>query len=240
MKHEDLAIGSYRRAVSNLIPRMTTVALVSYKDQIEQENPGFDRAKFLYRLRRTEYEKEYGNQYAHPGFGSRLLARTIDIVPKIGPLKVFKLRVPDAAQQDVYVKSINGTVDKFNSYLSSLKNQAPGTPSRGLDLAEIDLDTGKPARLGEYRLADIAYADLLDRLLSDPHQQMTADVRQSFTDFYAARNEPAWYRSKPLQWQKLSAALADFDRRSGSSTDSLESRRTASDGTNSAHAQALR
>lgn len=62
LKHEDLAIGSYRRSVSNLIPRMTTVALVSYKDQIEKESPGFDRAKFLYRLRRTEFEKVYGTQ----------------------------------------------------------------------------------------------------------------------------------------------------------------------------------
>jgi len=42
MKHEDLAIGNYRRAVSGLIARMTTVALVHYKHQIEKEHPGFD------------------------------------------------------------------------------------------------------------------------------------------------------------------------------------------------------
>ena len=47
LKHEDLAIGSYRRSVSSLIPKMTAIALVSYKDQIEKENPGFDHKKFV-------------------------------------------------------------------------------------------------------------------------------------------------------------------------------------------------
>jgi len=45
---------------------MTTVALVNYKDQIEKESPGFDRKKFIYRLDRTEYEKDFGTQYTTP------------------------------------------------------------------------------------------------------------------------------------------------------------------------------
>jgi hypothetical protein len=213
LKHEDLAIGSYRRSVSNLIPRMTTVALVSYKDQIEKESPGFDRAKFLFRLRRTEFEKVYGTQYAQPGIGSRLIAYTIDLVPKIGPLKVFKLRVPDSGEQDIYIKSINGTVDKFDSYLVTMTVPAAGATRRAPDLAEIDLDTGKPSRLGEYRLADLTYARLLDRLVTDPGQPITPDVRQSLTDFYAIRTEPAWYFRKPRDWQKLTAALAALNGR---------------------------
>ncbi len=127
MKHEDLAIGSYRRAVSGLIPKMTTVALVHYKGQMQKENPGFDQTKFVYRLNRTEYEKSYGKQYAHPGFGSHLLAITFAALPKIGPLKVFALKVPNATDQDIYIKSINGTVDRFNTYLKALQAaSAPG------------------------------------------------------------------------------------------------------------------
>ena len=212
MTHEDLAIGSYRRAVSFLIPKMTTVALVNYKDQIEKEDPGFDHKKFVYRLSRTEYEKDFGKQYAHPHFGSRVLALIFSVLPKIGPLKIFALKVPAPADQDVYIKSINGTVDKFNRYLAgfqakpSPQGKAPGTP----DLSEIDLDTGKPSELGEYRLADETYAKLLHALLQDP-KPMLPDVRKSLVDFYAKRKEPAWYQKKPKQWQMLTADLAAFD-----------------------------
>ena len=67
MKNEDLAIGSYRWAVSTLIPKMTKVALVSYSGEIEKENPGFDHKKFVYRFRRTEFEQSYGKGYREAG-----------------------------------------------------------------------------------------------------------------------------------------------------------------------------
>ncbi len=213
MKHEDLAIGSYRRAVSGLIPKMTTVALVNYKDQIEKENPGFDRRKFVYRLGRTEYEKDFGKQYAHPRLGSHVLAYIFAVLPKVGPLKVFALKVPSPAEQDVYIKSVNGTVDKFNSYLTGLQARptVDGHTPTSPDLSEIDLDTGKPSELGEYRLADESYGKLLHTLLNDPKQPMLPDVRKSFTDFYARRREPVWYKKKPKNWQLLKADLATFD-----------------------------
>ncbi|WP_213806293.1 zinc dependent phospholipase C family protein [Granulicella sp. dw_53] len=216
MKHEDLAISSYRRAVSSLIPKITTVALVSYKDQIEKENPGFDHKKFVYRLKRTEFEKQYGKQYAHPGIGSRVLAFFIRILPKIGPLKVFSLKIPNADEQDVYLKSINSTVDRLNLYLASVEAPTPTqTPTSQLqkapDLPEIDLDTGKPSQFGEYHLADLSYASLLDTLMHDSKVPMTPDVYQSFIDFYSVRQEPAWYVKKPKDWKRLQANLALFD-----------------------------
>jgi len=215
LTHEDLALASYRRAVSKLIPKMTTVAAVSYKDQIEKEDPGFQRDKFVYRLKRTEFEKEYGRQYAHPGFGSRVLALFIRILPKVGPLKAFSLMVPNAADQDLYIKSVNTTVDQFNSLLVQIKPPSEGSPDsmlqQALDLQEIDLDTGKPSRLGEYRRADQTYARLLDKILSDPKAQMAPDIHQSFVDFYSVRTQPAWYARKPKDWQKLQKNLATFD-----------------------------
>jgi hypothetical protein len=213
MKNEDLAIGSYRWAVSSLIPQMTKVAWVSYRGEIEKETPGADHKTFIYRLRRTEFEKEYGKQYQRPGFGTRVLALFIRLLPKVGPLRSLQIKVPDAAQQDLYVKSINLTVDKFDGYLIAMRelarlsatDQQIATPP---ELAEIDLDTGKPSRFGEYRLADESYAELLDDLLHDPKKTMTADVRQSFTDFYGnPGSEPEWYGKKPKDWAKLQADL---------------------------------
>jgi hypothetical protein len=211
MPHEDLAISNYRHGVSSLIPKMTTVALVSYKDQIEKENPGFDHKKFVYRLRRTEYEKEYGKQYAHPGAGSRVLAFLFNLMPKVGPLRVFRLQIPNGTEQDAYLKSISGTVDKYDAYLVTIKPPTSRNKTQqGLDLPEIDLDTGKASSFGEYRLADQIYSKLLDQFMHDPKLQMTPDVHQSFVDFYATRTEPAWYVKKPKDWTKLQADLAQF------------------------------
>ena len=62
----DLAIGSYRRSVSSVIPAMTKVAWQIKKDEIEKTNPGITREKFLYTLSRSAYEKEWGRDYRRP------------------------------------------------------------------------------------------------------------------------------------------------------------------------------
>src|SRR5208337_1150268 len=58
LAHEDLAVGSYRYSVSQLIPEMTRVALQTHKKDLIRETPDFAKRKFLYRLSRTAYEKE--------------------------------------------------------------------------------------------------------------------------------------------------------------------------------------
>ena len=50
LTHEDLAVGSYRFAVSQLIPQMTRVALQTHKKDLMRETPNFAKQKFLYRL----------------------------------------------------------------------------------------------------------------------------------------------------------------------------------------------
>src|ERR1700758_209960 len=72
--HEDLAIGSFRYSVSSLIPHMTQVALRTHRKEITSEVTNFQKQKFLYRLSRADYEKEWGKNYQHPGFGVRFLA----------------------------------------------------------------------------------------------------------------------------------------------------------------------
>jgi len=61
LPHEDLAIGSYRFSVSRLIPEMTQVALQTHKKDLMRETPDFSRQKFLYRLSRSDYERNWEN-----------------------------------------------------------------------------------------------------------------------------------------------------------------------------------
>ena len=59
----DLSIGTFRWSVSRAIPEMTRVALLTKKDEMVKENPSFAKDKFLYNLKRSEYEKEWGKTY---------------------------------------------------------------------------------------------------------------------------------------------------------------------------------
>ena len=70
LTHEDMAVGSYRFAVNELIPQMTRVALQTHKKELMRETPNFAKKKFLYRLSRSDYERQWGKDYVKPGLGS--------------------------------------------------------------------------------------------------------------------------------------------------------------------------
>src|SRR5215469_10245176 len=67
----DLAIGSYRHAVANVIPGMTKVAWHLKKDEIQQSRPSATQSKFLYNFSKADYRKEWGDVYEKPGFFAR-------------------------------------------------------------------------------------------------------------------------------------------------------------------------
>jgi hypothetical protein len=115
--HENLAVGSYRFAVSRLIPEMTQVALETRKKEIMQEQPDFAKKKFLYRLSRSAYEKEWGKDYTKPGFGARILALFFRFMPRIGPFKGLGFKNPTPHTEDMYFKSVNATVDQYRTFL---------------------------------------------------------------------------------------------------------------------------
>ena len=120
LSHEDLAIGSYRYSVSRLIPQMTQVALRTHKKDMMRETPGFAKQKFLYRLSRSEYEKEWGKDYPKPGFGTRVLSALLHYMPKIGPFKAMAFNNPTPQTEEMYFKSINSTVDQYRILLKEV------------------------------------------------------------------------------------------------------------------------
>ena len=124
LTHEDLAIGSYRFSVSRLIPEMTQVALQTHKKEIMAERPDFAKQKFLYRLSRSSYEKEWGKDYTKPGFGARVLAILLRYMPRIGPFKGLGFKNPTPQTEDMYFKSINTTVDQYRTFLHAVGNDS--------------------------------------------------------------------------------------------------------------------
>src|ERR1700685_3750842 len=143
LTHEDLAIGSYRFAVSQLIPHMTEVALETHKKELIRETPDFAKQKFLYRLSRSDYEKDWGKDYVKPGVGTRILSTLLRFIPKIGPFRKLEFNNTSAQTEDLYFKSINTTVDQYRELLEEVRNDK-------LLIPNMDLDSGQPTKAAEY------------------------------------------------------------------------------------------
>jgi hypothetical protein len=200
LPHEDLAIGSFRYSVSSLIPHMTQVALRTHKKEIMREVPNFQKQKFIYRLKRADYEKSWGKNYQHAGFGVRFLAVILRVLPKVGPLKALDFNIPTPKTENLYFTSINQTVDKYGALLKE-------THSQQIKLADDDLDSGKPSVAGEYTLADDVYAKLLSQLADKKFEATTIPLQKNILDFYANAVAPNETKKDPGKWQKVQSNL---------------------------------
>jgi zinc dependent phospholipase C len=197
----DLSIGSFRWSVSRAIPEMTRVALLTKRDELVKENPSLAKKKFLYNLKRSEYEKEFGKQYQKPGLGARIMAVIFKIIPKFGPFKAIAFKMPNPDTETLYLKSVNSTVDQYRAELKDLK-------AGKLQLANMDFDTGNPTSSGEYRLTDETYAKLLDKLAKEKFGGMLPDLRENILAFYQNPSAPNYTKKKREKWNKVQAELA--------------------------------
>lgn len=200
LTHEDMAVGSYRFAVSELIPRMTQVALQTHKKELMRETPNFSKQKFLYRLSRSGYERDWGKDYAKPGIGTRILSTLLRYMPKVGPFKGLAFNHPTPQTEDLYIKSINTTVDQYRAFLEQVRRNA-------LVLPNCDFDSGQPTRPGEYALTDDAYARLLARLSEGKFIRTSPELRVNILDFYSNPSAPNDTKKDEAHWQGVLTAL---------------------------------
>jgi hypothetical protein len=177
MPNEEMAINTYRRSVSQVIPEMTKVALLVKGDQLRKEIPNFNRDHFLYHLSKADYTKSWGSGYKDPGPGAHILAAMFKVVPKVGPLRAIDFKEPTEKTENLYFKSVDQTVAHYSTALHQVHDKDLQTP-------QINLDTGKPTERGVYPLADITYRELLDQLANDNFNHMSAGLRDDMLSFY--------------------------------------------------------
>lgn len=196
----DLTISSYRFTVSNLIPELTQIALQTHKQDIVSETPSPAKDKLLYRLSRSDYEKEWGKEYRRPGIGSRMMATMMRYMPKKGPFRAMAFKSPTPATEEMYFKSINTTVDQYRVYLEEIRLNK-------LVLPNFDLDSGKLTRAAEYSLADDAYATLLLRQSDRKFAGTTPALRTNILTFYADLAPAMETKIDQTRWQSVRMAL---------------------------------
>jgi hypothetical protein len=157
-----------------------------------KDAPGITKRRFIYDISRSSYEKEWGTTYIKAGFGARLLAVIIRFLPKIGPLRALSFHAPTPAAQKLFEESFVKTVTFYKEKLAVVR--AGGD----LQLPNMNFDTGKPSKFGEYHLADDSCSKLLIEL---GNRQPDSDLRTALLAYYGT--------ARPTD-PKAAAALAQL------------------------------
>ena len=189
----DLAIGSYRHAVSTVIPRMTKVAWHLKRDEIQNSHPSETKKEFIYNISNSEYRKVWGHVYEKPGFGARLKAFFLRMMPKIGPFSGLAFHPPPPAVEHLYMNSFNETLDHYRMLLRAQQE-------RRLQLPNDNLDTGAVTGAATYRLADETYAKLVNKTSG---KTVSEALRRNLLSYYADLEKPFATKRNSKAWHEL-------------------------------------
>jgi hypothetical protein len=186
------ALRSYRTAVRSFIPAFAEAEVLLHRHQFPPHpNTGAYHA-FVEGVAHTTYERRW-KQYKHGrGVRAHLLAVLIFIIPKVGAISDLAIKIPTTDTEERYFRSLNHTLDTFRETLHNMARdpEKPGATA-GVDFSDIslpnlDLDTGRRLKRGDYPLADQTYAQWLARLTSRPDRVIPVGLKKHILDFYAS------------------------------------------------------
>jgi len=201
LTNQDRVISSYRHAVSNLIPRATRIAWHLKKDEIQKDEPGITKRKFLYNLQRSNYEREWGKDYTHPKFSDKVLAFIYKLLPKIGPLKVLQFKTPTPDAEHMFEKSFNDTLDEYRVLLKEERETGKSS------IINENFDIGEVTAPGQYHLCDTTHAKLLDKLAEQQFAGLTPEIRAELLEFFRAPSTSFVTNKDKRLWAKLPSEL---------------------------------
>jgi len=199
----DAAINSYRSAVSRTIPRATRVAWAMKKKEIENLQPGITRKRFVYIMKRSSYQRNWGGRYEQPSFFDRFLAFLLRLIPAVGPLKALQLRVPTPPVEDLFMRSFERVAHGYEEKLTE-------AAARRLQLEDKNYDVGVITPAGVYRLNDDIQAFWLHKLAEKKFATVTPAIEQEILGFYKDLNAPIDTKKKPKEWQETLAELEEL------------------------------
>ena len=179
----DLPIGTYRRAVSTIIPDMTRLAWREKHDEILAATPNITERDVVYTMTRRQYEDAFGTTYRKPGFLARLVVTIFKIVPKFGPFRPLAFTPLTPGTEQMFREGFAAACERFGTSLRALRNGR-------LALSDVDLDTGRRSASGANPLADETYADLLKELARRKFGDVPAALGRNINEHYAAKTVP--------------------------------------------------
>jgi hypothetical protein len=180
----ELAIGTYRYAVSKMIPDMTRLAWREKRDEILVATPSVTERDVVYTMTRRQYEDAYGTKYRKPGLLARFVVMIFKVLPKFGPFKSLAFEPLTTETERMFSASFQASSAFYRASLDAIRTGR-------LTLSNVDLDTGKPSARGANSLADETYADLLAEFADRKFAGVPPELRRDINEYYAGRAAPA-------------------------------------------------
>ena len=174
----DMAIGTFRYAVSQLIPEMTRVAWKHKEDDIRKLAPKVQQNAFVYSFTRRDYEQTYGTKYRSPGFFARFIGLLARVMPKVGPLAAMRFKVPTPEAEKLFAESFRATRERYRSLIVDARDGR-------VQLPNTDFDIGQAPRWGDNVIADRAHVELLEKLAEKNFAGIPPDLRRAMSQFFA-------------------------------------------------------
>jgi hypothetical protein len=197
------AVNTLRWSVKSLFPVITRAAWRAKRSDIEKARPGVTARNFRYRMGRKTYQQEFGTKEDRPGFFTRVLSGVIRVLPKVGPLKALKFKVPGAEAEKLFIQSFDTVSAHYGEQLAILR-------SGGVTLANYDYDTGKKTAPGEYRLADRTYRCLLLNLRKEGFTTVGGGLDKTLLQFFSGEHSQPKTAKEKKEAVLLASALADL------------------------------
>ena len=198
------AIRSYGTAVRHFLPSFAHAETVIHREDFLPDVPNAEFDIYMKHLTETDFEKLWNPYRRKPTVWTHLLALLIRISPKIGPVSNLAIKIPTEQSEDLYITSVNRSVELFRELLKTFKEHPKSIPP----IPNRDLDTGETSKPGAYRLTDETYADLLHKIAADPGRRLPEDLRDDLLHYYAEASAPIKTKQNPKAWQRVLSDLA--------------------------------
>lgn len=197
--HHRPTLRGYRYSVRTLLPRVAYAETLLHRKAMPADTPGPALDLLNQQIATLAAQDHWADYRGHAGFGTRLLAGFIFILPKIGPLSDLSVRGPTVQTEEDYVNSLNQTVDTMRQLLAHA-----GT---NIGLANKDLDTGDAIRPGTYRLCDLTYTDLLHQVARAPSTPIPFGLKRDLLAYFADPEKATYLRRDPAKFARMQAEL---------------------------------
>lgn len=175
--HFGRSVETFRWVVANVFPLLTRQAWASKKGTIKQTDSTSVSTRFRYKMRQKNYNKEYGTGYRRPGFFPSFLSFVIRALPKVGPTRPLKFKLPTPEAEKYFIQSFDTILHHFTGQIKLLSSPEGR-------FKNINFDTGNPTEICEYILADRTYNALVLQLHEQGIGETPALLRRNIINYY--------------------------------------------------------
>jgi hypothetical protein len=176
------AVTVFRWSVMTGFPILTKAAWKSHGKSIKKSNRASEKRKFVYNFHEKSHRKLWKRHLKKTSVMTKVLAGVIVILPKVGPLKVLKFKIPTPEAEYLFSQSFEASLFHLNRIIKFSPNEPV--------LSNKDYDTGVDSHPGEYCRADGTYLDLIKKLRKKKYSTLNKELQEHILDYYSKNEGP--------------------------------------------------